>query len=141
MKKIKIAKLIEAIDLQSKEYPNYFNLLTYKIEFLITELDKNCTWAKDLKTLNEIEYNENYLLIPTQYDFHEHQVMVEFSKKQPFEIKNQLLDGLYKKGAFKNFKKLIDKFSITSLWYTFRTEKLIELAVKWCQNNNIDYEL
>lgn len=140
-KKIKISKIIEAIDLQSEDYPPYFNFSTYEIEYPIQELDKECPWAKNLKTILEIEYDENYLLLPTKYDFFEHQVMVEFSKKQPIQLSKKLLDVLHKKDAFKNFRILIDRFYLESSWYKFRDEKLIQLAISWCNNNNIDFEL
>jgi hypothetical protein len=47
------------------------------------------------------------------------------------------LDGA---GAFRKFKDTLKRHRIESAWFGFRTEALREIALSWCEENQIVWE-
>ena len=52
---------------------------------------------------------------------------------------NNLLSAIKGKGAFRRFKDMINDFELETEWYSYRDERLKQIAIKWCQDNNINY--
>ncbi len=139
-KKVKISDIVTSIEAQSAETFAYLNLLTYEINFTVSKLNKSTSWTRDLKTAEDLEFDNDYLFLPTLHDFHEHQVMVDFSRTTSPEIAERLLSVLFKKGAFKNFRKMLERFFLVDKWHRYKDEKLRELAINWCKKNKLNYE-
>jgi len=139
-KKVKISDIIISIQSQTDLSLAYLNLLTHEIKFTVSELDKKSFWAKDSKTIDDLEFDDNYIFLPTLYDFHEHQVMVDFSRTTSLEIEEHLLAALFSKDAFRKFKNLINRFFLTNEWYEYKDERFKKLAIDWCKKNNLNYE-
>jgi hypothetical protein len=53
--------------------------------------------------------------------------------------RNTLLKAIKGKGAFRRFKEKIIEFDIEQQWYSFRNDRFKEIAIEWCQENNINF--
>ena len=42
-------------------------------------------------------------------------------------------------GAFQRFKNKIHHYGIADEWYKYKDEALKELAIEWCEENEIEY--
>jgi hypothetical protein len=55
--------------------------------------------------------------------------------------KNQeiILSSIKGKGAFRRFKDNVIRLGVEEQWYSYRKERYKQVAIEWCQDNNIDY--
>ena len=53
---------------------------------------------------------------------------------------NQLQISINRCDAFRRFKDTYINFDIIKNWYKFRNEKYKEIAIEWCNKNNIKFE-
>lgn len=80
-------------------------------------------------------------MLPTKYDIYEYSMMEDFAETiEDIILKNQLYIALKGSGAFRRFKDTSINFDIINDWYKFRDEKYKEIAIEWCNKNNIKYE-
>jgi len=55
------------------------------------------------------------------------------------DYKDTLLDAIRGKGAFRRFQDKIRHLGVEAEWYAFRNGQYQQIAVKWCNNHNINY--
>ncbi|HXW68275.1 MAG TPA: UPF0158 family protein, partial [Dissulfurispiraceae bacterium] len=75
-----------------------------------------------------------------KYDVHEYEIMEEFSRSlKDKESSDALWHALKGKGAFRRFKDTVNRFGIADEWYRYRDEALKQIAITWCESQNIEY--
>ncbi|WP_276662556.1 UPF0158 family protein [Syntrophomonas wolfei] len=52
---------------------------------------------------------------------------------------NELLYAIRGRGAFRRFKDKVQRLGIQQQWDKFREEAFKEIAIDWCEYNNIPY--
>lgn len=133
--KVKLDDVIEALDFVNMEHDAYYNPL--KNEIFYSDI---C----DYTDLNEDELDElfrNSIELPTQYEINEYSMIEEFIETiEDVRVYNQLQIAINGRGAFRRFKDTCINFDIIEDWYKFRDEKYKEIAIEWCNDNNINYE-
>ena len=83
---------------------------------------------------------EESIILPTQYEINEYQVMIDFIETvESPEIKNNLQRQIQGKGAFRRFKDYCAEMDIIQDWYDFRDKKYKEIAIDWCKQNELEY--
>lgn len=84
----------------------------------------------DERTLEDIEVNEqDYILLPTQYNIHEYQIMKDFALECPYEqMRDRMLASLRGSGAFRRFKDVVYYLGIRDDWFAYRTKRFSEIA-------------
>lgn len=151
MIKIKLSNLIEAIEAHSDELQSLLNLKTGEIYLVsdeaiqIAENDDSdySDWQKEeIKIAKHYIENENdYLVLPSQYDVNEYQIMEDFASNiEDEKIADQLLISLQGKGAFRRFKDSVILLGIDKEWYEFKNERYKQFAIRWCEENEINLE-
>jgi len=76
--------------------------------------------------------------LPTKFDIHEWSIMEDFSNSvKSARIRAELLDAIHGAGAFRHFKHMLRLYKIEQRWYDFRAEALRQIAIEWCEKNNI----
>lgn len=90
--------------------------------------------------IDVVENYDDYIKLPSKYDVNEYNIMEDFC----FSITDQrkqdiLLKAITGKGAFRRFKDNIIEFKIESDWYSYRHERVKQIAINWCKENNINY--
>ena len=107
---------------------------------------KNVGISEDVrvKDLTEDEIDELFeesIILPTQYEINEYQMMVDFIDTiENLEIKNNLRKLIQGKGAFRRFKDYCFEMDIIQDWYKFRDERYKEIAIDWCKQNELEYK-
>jgi hypothetical protein len=67
--------------------------------------------------------------------------MQDFSRSvESDSIREDLLHALDGAGAFRNFKNTLQRYRIESAWFGFRREALRQIALNWCEENQIVWE-
>lgn len=85
---------------------------------------------------------ERYIKILTKNDINEYYIMLDFIKHLPSEeTRNCLFSAVEGKGAFHRFKNEIRFLNIEQQWYDFRDKEFKNIAVNWCNEHNLKYDL
>ncbi len=129
---LKISKIIDGLDMNSDEIEVYFNLKNQELVMSYNyELDED----------DEETFNDVLIRLPNQYEIHEYSMMESFMETIDDNILyNQLLIAIHGSGAFRRFKDTCINFNVIDKWYKYRDKKYKEIAIKWCNDNEIEYE-
>ena len=130
---IKLNDIIDALELvnMGMETYAYYNPKDNKI-FYIDEF-------------NTYDDNENLIEesigLPSKFHIDEYSMMEEFVETiDDVKTYNQLSIAINGPGAFRRFKDTCINLNIIEDWYKFRDKKYKELAINWCEKNDINYK-
>ena len=149
---VKLREIIEAIDLQSDEMASYFNRITGQIITISEEevraaeegdsLDDYPEWQQDNIHIARdlLENKDAYLALPTNYGLNEYQIMETFVLSLKDRKTSELLYASIKgKGAFRRFKDMVRRLQLADKWYAYREKALRQVAVDWCESNQVQF--
>jgi hypothetical protein len=149
---VKLKDIIEEMEIQFDESRSLLNIKTGEIVIVTSEdlravedekpFDHLAEWEKENRmiAIDVVENFENYIELPTKYEVNEYEIMENFcltvsdQRKQEF-----LLRAIKGKGAFRRFKDKIKDLEIEDQWYSYRDEHFKQIAIEWCQENNINF--
>ena len=90
---------------------------------------------------NEEEYDEDddYIGLPDSYDINEYRMMENFVYSLP-RGKNQtiLYNAIQGRGAFRRFKDKLNDIGMAKTWFAYRDQQYKEIALEWCEENDIE---
>lgn len=149
--KVDLNDVIECIEFEGELLTYYYNkntgviiyvedvsTATYKAED-INSIDRYEEWEKELiMSLYDFKQNpEVYIQLPTKDEINEHGMMIEFCKNiNDEEVRNQVLSN---KESFRELREAIENSGLSSEWYDYREEAERRIAIKWCEDNSIEY--
>ena len=148
---VKLDDIIEGIEFQSDEVTSYLNKKTGKVvtitdqEFGAAEDDEPLEdfpdWEhENIKTAKEILETDDYISLPSKFDVHEYAIMERFCLSiTDDEIRDIMYGSIKGRGAFRRFKDNIHRFDLADDWYKYRDEAIKQIAVGWCEKNNIEF--
>lgn len=148
MNKVKIEDIIDDMEMQSDEAYMYLHRKTGKIVYIFDgEIVVDCENVEDypewkqenIEELQEKFETDEYVQLPTKYDIHEYNIMKNFCEDQDGELKDELFDAISGRGAFRMFKNVAYRHNILDKWYEYKKEALKEIAIDWCEENEINY--
>lgn len=153
---IDLQKLISEMEIQFDEYKTFFNkkkgeLVTVSYDNLRDIEDGEIAppynvysdWEKEeLKNCQEIISDfENYIEIPSSFDIDEYNIMEDFCLSiEDDKLSNEMYSAIKGKGAFARFKEKIHRYNIENDWYDYKENRLKEIAINWCKDNDIKYK-
>lgn len=150
--KVKLKDIIAEMEIQFEESHTYLNSKTGEIVVVTSDdllaaedgipFDDLLDWEQEnrMVAIDVVENFENYIELPTKFDVNEYEIMEDFCFNVSNERKQETLLGVIRgKGAFRRFKDKIIDFEIEDQWYSFRDERLKEIAIEWCRDNNVNY--
>jgi hypothetical protein len=150
--RVKLDDIIEGLEAQSNESYAFLDKRTGKVlvisdyEMRAAEddepLDDFPEWEQDLvATAKEIAAETgDYIQLPDKFDIHEYSIMERFCLSLQDAKMCDTLYGLIKgSGAFRRFKGAIHDYGIADDWYKYRDNALPEIAIEWCDENNIQF--
>ena len=91
----------------------------------------------------EAEEYDDYDLIelPDKSDRDDYRTMERFINTVKDETAAEWLANAIKgRGAFRRFRGTLERFHLTSDWYDYRDRCIRVLAMRWCEDNGIEYE-
>jgi len=151
-KPVKLSEIIDGMESQTDEARSYLNKGTGEIVCISDEelsdaeekrpLESHPEWQRDLihEATNILEDDEGrYIALPSRFDIDEYYMMEKFALSCDEKFSASLLAAIKGKGAFRRFKDTVVRLGIEEAWYKFRDKKYKELAIVWCEDNNIEY--
>ena len=152
--KVKIATIADELQMQFDESLAYFNTEDGEIYVVSNEelsaaeegeppIEDFPEWQQEaVKIAQQIISGDQYIALPTKYDVHEYAIMEEFCESVADQkVSDALQIAIQGKGAFRRFKDACHRFEISDQWYSYQTEALKEIAISWCKENNLEYEV
>ena len=156
MKKVNLKELAEQMDFMLDEWRYYLDRSTGEIisideRYLGIAEDEDeesvlrlTEWEQDeVKQATDIINRwQDMLHFPDKRELGEYATMEEFSEGfADAHIRDCLCIAIDGSGAFRRFKNTINRFGIEDQWYTYKDQAMLEFARKWCEENNIPYQL
>ena len=131
---VTLSKIIEGLEMVDNIVDCYYN--PEKDEIFLSNIG-------EYEELTEDEIDELFeksAILPTQYEINEYQIMVDFietidNDKTKEELK-RLIQG---KSAFKRFKDYCFESNIIQDWYKYKEQRYKEIAINWCEENELQY--
>lgn len=157
MKKVKIQKIVDELQMRFMDTVVYYNKITGEIlnvqddDFRIVEednfensIENYPEWQREhLKEVYDLLYNDidNYIALPNNFDIKDSDIMKEFIETiSDSNKKYQLGNCMWQKGMYRKFKDKLIYIGLEKEYYKFYDEKLKEIAIEWCKENNLEYE-
>lgn len=150
--KVNLSDVIECIEFEGELLQHYYNkntgiiiyiedsnTATYKADD-IHNLDRFEDWEKELIfSINDFRENpSDYIQLPSHEDINEYGMMIEFFNNiGNKELKNKILNN---KDSFRELRQSIENEGVINEWYDYREDAERNLAIKWCNDNNIVYK-
>ena len=145
--------IVEALEIQFDESSSFLDRDTGQVETvskeLLSEAEEPGDEELDLPEWQQQEWelakqivaSDRFLKLLSKFDIHEWSIMEDFSQSVKSERTHaDLLHAIHGAGAFRNFKYIIRRDGIEKSWFAFRTEALREIAIDWCEENEIAWE-
>ncbi len=148
---VKLKDIVEELSFQSDEVSSLLNTKTGEVVSVADEelraaeneepLENFPEWQRDaIRVANDILETDNYLPLPTKFDIHEYNIMERFCLSiEDDDISNDLCNAIRGRGAFRYFKDKIREYGMIDAWYKYRDDALREIAIEWCEENDIAY--
>ena len=157
MKKVEIQKIVDELQMRFMDTTVYYNKITGEIlnvqddDFRIVEdddfennIENYPEWQREhLKEVHDLLYNDvdNYIALPNYFEIKDSDIMEEFIETISNNNKrHQLENCMWQKGMYRKFKDKLIEIGLESDYYKFYDEKLKEIAIEWCNDNNLEYE-
>ena len=136
--KVKLQDVIDGIDMVSEDSTCHLDRETGEVLF-ISEIADN-DYDDDILELLE-EGSDRFIEFPSQWDRNDYQTMVDFIESLPQRKEQNLLAiSINGSGAFRRFKYTASELGLLDDWYRFLNNAHRELAIEWCEDNEIEYE-
>ena len=134
--KVKLQDVIDGIDMVSEDSTCYLDRETGEVLFISEIAD----YDDDILELLE-EGSDRFIEFPSQWDRNDYQTMVDFIESLPQRKEQNLLAiSINGSGAFRRFKYTASELGLLDDWYRFLNNAHRELAIEWCEDNEIEYE-
>ncbi len=152
---IKLSDVVDNMECLDDEDRCYFHIPTQTFYSPIVEhlriaeecdqddnLSRYSEWERKsiIDTMNFLEHEDEYIVLPNKFDINEYQIMEEFCEQiENPRIREHLFNTINGRGAFRRFKDTIIDYNIENKWYQFREQAYQKIAIEWCKENNIEY--
>ena len=150
---VQLNDIIEALEIQIDEHSSYLDLDSGQVETvsqeLLREAEEDRDEEPDLPDWQDDEWEiakrivstDRFIPLPTKFDVHEWSIMEEFSLSMESDaIRNDLSRAIHGAGAFRHFKDTVRRLGIEPAWFAFRADALRQIAVDWCEANQIVWQ-
>jgi len=151
--RVKLDEIIEGLEFQSDERHSFLDKRTSEVVSISDEemqaaeddepIEDFPDWQQDLVRIAKeiIDETGNYIDLPTKFDIHEYSIMEKFCLSlNDSEMCDTFYNLIKGSGAFARFKDAIHEYDIANDWYKYRNDALKEIAIEWCQKNDIEFE-
>jgi hypothetical protein len=147
---VSLKQFIDEMDLCGEGAIAYLNRRTGEFlyaseddQFALEQEDEDLPdWQrKVLPKIREAQSSEDWLELPSKFDFDEYDIMRRFCHTLADEVLcADLLDTIGGRGTFGRFKNMIHRHNVHDQWYRFREDALKQIAVEWLQAHEIPYK-
>jgi hypothetical protein len=150
---VSLSEIVEALEFRSDEHTMYLDRETgdlCPISGFVIRMVQRGDGVDELPEWQRPEYEWARLLLetdrmvglPAQFDINEWEIMADFVQSvEDAGVREKLFDAIHGKGAFSRFRDAVQRLGVRDDWDQFREEALREIAMEWCEEQKIPYEI
>ena len=128
---VQVDEYLSFLDLDSGELVSVSRELLHAVE---QEDDPGflSKWQEpEWESAQQIASTDRFRRLPTKFDVHEWAIMEQFADSVRSEqVRDELMRGLHRWGAFGNFKDGVRRAGIEKAWFAYKVDALREIAEK-----------
>ncbi len=104
--------------------------------------DRMPQWQREiLPKIREVMESDDFLPLPDKHEIHHWDIMRRFcGSVEDEEQREDLLNAISGRGAFRYFRDTIHRFGIEDDWYRFCDETIKHIAIDWLEAHGIPFE-
>lgn len=150
--KIKLTTVLEAMEI-SGDCDAYLNIETGETVIITPDVEAYCfdedeepelddkpEWLQEMiREAREAQDSDKYVPLPSRFEIDEWRMMRNFSSMQDHEIREELLNAIHGRGAFRIFKMLVGRLGLLEEWRAYRADAYRQIAISWLEHHNLDY--
>lgn len=97
-------------------------------------------WQQDaLSELRKLDL-DRLLPLPDRFEIHEWEIMRRFAEaRSPEEHREGLLDAIHGSGAFRSFRRELERLGLREAWYEYRHAELERIAKDWLESHGLEW--
>ncbi|MBR2745133.1 MAG: hypothetical protein IKD99_00230 [Erysipelotrichaceae bacterium] len=136
--------IVQGLEASSEPFRQYLDIEEMKIVSLPQNHPQDDSSPEELEMSEQIKqlYKKRYFPLPDPSEIDDYRIMRNFVYSlNEGDVKDELESALHGKGAFRRFKSAVHYTGMNNTWYSFRDTVYREIAVKWCQQNNLNIDL
>jgi hypothetical protein len=149
-----LTDIVNELEMQFDEQPSFLDLETGQVETLEQDLLRKAetfeegdsepslpAWQKEQwEIAKRIVASKRFLPLPSKFSVNDWEIMHDFARSIRSEkIREDLLEAIHGAGAFRHFKHMLRNHRLEPSWHAFRTEALKQIAIEWCEENDIQW--
>jgi hypothetical protein len=147
MKPVSLKNIAQELETLGGGIDGYISTKTGKVVIVTDDLESMLDmedppeWAKEaIPEIRAALHSEEYIQLPTEYEIHEYAIIEGFCNEiQDEELRNELLDLIRGKGAFRRFKAFIYQRDMEPQWYKFRANAFARIVSDFLEAHNIPF--
>lgn len=134
--KVKLKDIIDAIGMMERDSEYFLDMRTGEIEWVS---DMAMSMKEKEEICNRLD-EDSFCRLPTSFDVRDYDIMENFVCMLSGTARDKLEFAIQGRGAFGRFKDRIRRLGLEQEWYDYQTEEYKKIAVRWCVENDIEYE-
>jgi hypothetical protein len=152
MKSVSLQAVLGEMDVMGVEITAYINKKTGElftvcddearvIEAGGEEEDFIPDWQKEtLPKVKEVLETGDFIPLPDKFEIHEYAIMKKFCLSLEYnDRRDELLNAISGRGAFRNFKGAIHRRGVQDEWYRYRSDALKRIAADFLETEGIAF--
>ena len=137
---IPLKQVIQAIEEANEVFTSFWDAKTGKTVYLADPLMTDMTVEDKTLAAAIDDTPERFLRFPTKYEIHQYRIMENFiDQLSPGKAQEELVHAIQGKGAFRRFKQSVRYHGLEQRWYDYLAEAYRELAIRWCEEEGLEY--
>ena len=118
------------------EWDQFYNVVTGEITSIPSSDNEFVDWSEYEEESEAIDESDNYIRLPSEYELHEYDIMERFAKEKNSAA---LMKALHGRKPFRSFKDCAIDMGLDQAYYAFRSQAYVDIARKWCMENEIPF--
>lgn len=148
---VSLKEVIDALDLQSDELTSYLDpetgeIITFNEEEAgiarSGEWERQPEWMREsLPKIKRALEDDRMIELPDRAHIDEWRMMRDFAEAQDSrKATSELLDAIQGSGAFRSFKRAIERLDLEQAWYKYRETAFERVARNWLAEHKLAYQ-
>jgi hypothetical protein len=148
---VSLQDIVDAMDVPNQEWECFLDPESGEV-VTVTEDDRSALehpepellpeWQRAQPTrIREALDSDRYLRLPEPFEIHEWSIMRRFchtvADPSPRE---ELLDAIHGSGAFRLFRRTLERLGLREQWYSYRQNAFEQIAREWLEAHRIPYK-
>ena len=129
-----LVDVMDAIDSASEDFTYYANTQTGEISCYVDPMIGGDEFDED-----DFEGDE-WINLPDKFDRDDWGAMRDFAYALGGAAGDELLDAIHGSGAFRSFRRSVERMNLLSSWHAYKDERTCRIAVDWLESNGLSWK-